>query len=148
MPPSAQGGAREGRQAAHRAATAPSSSLQAVQQQRTYADAAVATKANIWDELGDLVTSDEGKRELATLRSTYTDIAQKLAKMAAVRAPQQLQCRPGSVGWGLGRGGCGGGRGGTTQSCSSRAPRACIPPLLCLLVGPRAHQLGGVEQGD
>lgn len=59
----------------------------AVQQQRTYADAAVATKANIWDELGDLVTSDEGKRELATLRSTYTDIAQKLAKMAADPEP-------------------------------------------------------------
>lgn len=124
MLPSAQGGAREGHQAAHRAPTGPSSSLQAVQQQRTYADAAVAAKANIWDELGDLVTSDEGKRELATLRSTYTDIAQKLAKMAAVRVPRQLQCRPGSQGWGLGWGG----RGGTTRSCSSRAPRACIPP--------------------
>ena len=60
--------------------------LQAVQQQqqRAFADAAVATKATIWDELGDLVSSDEGKRELATLRSTYTDISQKLAAMAKV----------------------------------------------------------------
>lgn len=115
MPPSAQGGAREGRQAAHRAATAPSSSLQAVQQQRTYADAAVATKANIWDELGDLVTSDEGKRELATLRSTYTDIAQKLAKMAAVRAPQQLQCR---------RAACAGVWAGAGAAAAGAAPRS------------------------
>lgn len=54
----------------------------AVQQQRCFADGAVATQTKVWDELGDLVSSDEGKRELSILRSTYADIAQKLANMA------------------------------------------------------------------
>lgn len=68
----------------------PASQLQggtlAVQQQRSFAEGAVATQTNVWDELGDLVTSDEGKRELAVLRSTYVDIAGKLASMAKVRS--------------------------------------------------------------
>ena len=44
----------------------------------------MATKTTVWDELSDLVSSDEGKRELATLRSTYSEISQKLAGMAKV----------------------------------------------------------------
>ncbi|PSC76047.1 ATP synthase subunit mitochondrial [Micractinium conductrix] len=55
----------------------------AVQQSRCYAaEAAVAAKADVWEELGDLVTSDEGKRELASLRTTYADVAGKLKGMA------------------------------------------------------------------
>ncbi|KAL4859752.1 Cytochrome P450 710A2 [Chlorella vulgaris] len=54
----------------------------AAQQQRGFAEAAVATQTSVWDELSDLVSSDEGKRELATLRSTYADIAHKLTSMA------------------------------------------------------------------
>jgi hypothetical protein len=57
----------------------------AVQQQRGFAEAAVAPQTTVWDKLSELVTSDEGKRELATLRSAYVDITQKLNKMAAVR---------------------------------------------------------------
>lgn len=56
----------------------------ALQQQRGFAEAAVATQTSVWDELSDLVSSDEGKRELATLRSTYADIAHKLTSMAKV----------------------------------------------------------------
>lgn len=63
------------------------------QQQRSFAEAAVATRTTIWDELGELVTSDEGKRELATLRSTYVDIASKLAEMAKVRACECVSVR-------------------------------------------------------
>jgi hypothetical protein len=58
----------------------------AAQQQRGFAEAAVAPTTTVWDDLSDLVTSDEGKRELATLRSTYVDIAQKLNSMAKVSA--------------------------------------------------------------
>lgn len=64
--------------------TAPQGSALAAQQQRGFADAAVATQATIWDELSDLVVTDEGKRELAALRSTYVDISQKLASLAKV----------------------------------------------------------------
>ena len=128
----------------HRAPNAPSP-LQAVQQQRCYADAAVATKANIWDELGELVTSDEGKRELATLRSTYADISQKLAKMAAVRAPRS-NCNAGRAAW------AGVWAGAASGDGRWRPPRFCaLNPcslLLWLPAGPRAHQLGGLEQGD
>lgn len=45
----------------------------------------MAPQTTVWDKLSELVTSDEGKRELATLRSAYVDITQKLNKMAAVR---------------------------------------------------------------
>ncbi|EFN57368.1 hypothetical protein CHLNCDRAFT_56064 [Chlorella variabilis] len=54
----------------------------AAQQQRCFAEGAVAPQTTVWDELSDLVTSDDGKRELATLRSSYVDIAQKLTGMA------------------------------------------------------------------
>ena len=47
----------------------------------------MATQTTVWDELSDLVASDEGKRELATLRSTYADISQKLVGMAKVGCP-------------------------------------------------------------
>lgn len=47
----------------------------------------MATQTTIWDELGDLVVSDEGKRELAALRSTYADISGKLSAMAKVGSP-------------------------------------------------------------
>ena len=53
-----------------------------MQQQRCFAEGAVATQTTVWDELGGLVSSDEGKRELAALRSTYVDIAGKLASLA------------------------------------------------------------------
>lgn len=59
----------------------------AVQQQRCFAEGAVATQTTVWDELGGLVSSDEGKRELAALRSTYVDIAGKLASLAKPQDP-------------------------------------------------------------
>ena len=58
-----------------------------MQQQRCFAEGAVATQTTVWDELSDLVASDVGKRELATLRSTYADISQKLVGMAKVGCP-------------------------------------------------------------
>lgn len=43
------------------------------QQTRTYAEKSVAVDFD-WDEIGKLVHSEEGKRELASLRSTVFDI--------------------------------------------------------------------------
>ncbi len=109
----------------------PPSPLQAVQQQRGYADAAVATKANIWDELGELVTSDEGKRELATLRSTYADISQKLAKLAAV----STLCSN----WNAGRAAWAGVWAGAASGGGRwRAPRVlCLEPVFLAAVAAR-----------
>lgn len=66
------------------------------QQQRWFAEAAVAPQTTVWDQLSELVTSDEGKRELATLRSAYVDITQKLNKMAAVSPSRRLPLQPAS----------------------------------------------------
>ena len=49
--------------------------------QRSFAEKAVAVEAD-WDAIGGLVHSDEGKRELASLRSTYLDIQARLSSMA------------------------------------------------------------------
>lgn len=52
---------------------------------RSFADAAKPAAADFdWDAFGALVHSDEGKRELQTLRSTYLDIKQRLGNMAKV----------------------------------------------------------------
>lgn len=73
------------------------SALAAQQQQRCFAEAAVATETNIWDQLGELVTTDEGKRELAALRSTFSEINQKLAGMAKVGSIARARgAQPGS----------------------------------------------------
>lgn len=111
-----------------------------MQQQRCFAEGAVATQTTVWDELGGLVSSDEGKRELAALRSTYVDIAGKLASLAKV---------------GLNREGL----------RSAGAPQMTAPPLLCppasccrqqsrsasaafawVAAASGPHQLGRVEQ--
>ena len=63
--------------------------LALAQQQRGFADKAVATEFN-WDAMTDLIHSDEGKRELQTLRLTYLDISQRLRSLAQVRAVRPL----------------------------------------------------------
>ena len=50
--------------------------LQVARQQQRFAQAQ-ATKDLDWDELNTLVTSDEGKRELAALRTTFFDLRSK-----------------------------------------------------------------------
>ncbi|KAA6415271.1 MAG: ATP synthase D mitochondrial [Trebouxia sp. A1-2] len=51
------------------------------QQQRCFAEAAVAPKFD-WDSLEGSVASEEGKRELASLRSTWIDVQQKFDSMS------------------------------------------------------------------
>ncbi|DBA75528.1 TPA: hypothetical protein ACH3X2_009091 [Trebouxia sp. C0005] len=51
------------------------------QQQRYFAEAAVAPKFD-WDSLEGSVASEEGKRELASLRSTWIDVQQKFDSMS------------------------------------------------------------------
>lgn len=121
------------------------------QQQRCLADAAVATKVSIWDELGDLVTSDDGKRELATLRSTYADISLKLAGLAKVGGQggawgsrRSLQLWVGAV---AAVSGDGGGRWGR-EAPGSRLPAHALSLPIALPADPGGHQLGGVGQGD
>jgi hypothetical protein len=53
------------------------------QQQRSFAEKAVATELD-WDALSDLVHTDEGKRELNALRSTYLDVKDRLEGLAKV----------------------------------------------------------------
>ncbi len=53
------------------------------QQQRYFAEAAVAPKFD-WDSLEGSVASEEGKRELASLRSTWIDVQQKFDSMTQV----------------------------------------------------------------
>jgi hypothetical protein len=50
-------------------------------QQRGFAEKAVAAEVD-WDSINALVHSDEGKREMASLRSTFLDIQARLAGMA------------------------------------------------------------------
>lgn len=59
--------------------------MQVFQQQRAFAEKAVAVEFD-WDAFGSVIHSDEGKRELQTLRSTYLDIKQRLANLAKVGA--------------------------------------------------------------
>lgn len=54
-----------------------------LQQQRLFAQAAVAPKLD-WDSLEGQIASDEGKRDLASLRSTWIDVQQKFDSMAQV----------------------------------------------------------------
>lgn len=56
----------------------------ALQQQRGFAEKAVAAEFD-WDSITDLVHSDEGKREVTSLRSAYTDIKGRLEGLAKVR---------------------------------------------------------------
>lgn len=55
----------------------------ALQQQRSFAEKAVAAEVD-WDAIGEMVQTDEGKRELAALRATYVDVRDKLDSMAKV----------------------------------------------------------------
>ena len=49
------------------------------------AAAAPAKSADLdWDALGASIGSDNGKRELALLRTTYIDVAQKLSDLTKV----------------------------------------------------------------
>jgi len=50
-------------------------------QSRGFAETAVATEQINFDELASNVYSDNGKREVQTLRSAYLDITQKLSQM-------------------------------------------------------------------
>lgn len=51
------------------------------QQQRHFAEAAVAPKFD-WDALEGTIASEEGKRDLASLRSTWIDVRQKFDSMS------------------------------------------------------------------
>ena len=50
---------------------------------RQFAEAAVAPKFD-WDSLESSISSDEGKRDLASLRSTWIDVQQKFSSMSEV----------------------------------------------------------------
>ena len=50
-------------------------------QQRSFAEKAVATEVD-WDAISGLIHSDEGKRELVSLRTTFLDIQSRLASMS------------------------------------------------------------------
>lgn len=50
-------------------------------QRRAFADKAVATQVD-WDAISNLVHSDEGKRELVSLRTTFLDIQTRLSGMS------------------------------------------------------------------
>lgn len=52
-------------------------------QQRCFAETAVAPKFD-WDELENTIASDDGKRELASLRSTFIDVQQKFDSLSQV----------------------------------------------------------------
>ncbi|CAK0787319.1 hypothetical protein CVIRNUC_010537 [Coccomyxa viridis] len=60
-------------------------------QRRCFAEAAVSTqlKEPDWDAFQAIVTSDEGKRELATLRSQFAEIKSKLTSHS--QAPQEVK---------------------------------------------------------
>lgn len=55
-----------------------------VQQSRAFAEKAVAAEID-WDAISGAIHSDEGKRELASLRSTFFDVQNRLHGMAKVR---------------------------------------------------------------
>lgn len=48
---------------------------------RSFAEKAVAKEMD-WEALGEMIHSDEGKRELASLRSTFFDVHSKLSSTA------------------------------------------------------------------
>lgn len=56
------------------------------QQQRYFADKAVAVDMD-WDSITALIHSDEGKREVTSLRSAYGDIKQRLETLAKDPTP-------------------------------------------------------------
>eukprot|EP00891_Asterochloris_glomerata_P004410 jgi/Astpho2/4410/Aster-00028 len=56
-------------------------------QQRCYAETAVAKQLD-WDSLEDTLGTDEARREVATLRSTYMDVERRFKEMS--KAPEQL----------------------------------------------------------
>lgn len=84
-------------------------SLALAPQQRGVAEKAVAQEFN-WDDIGAMVHSDEGRRELQALRSTYLDIQARLTNMARVRRRWAVQCGGGDPRRGralrVGEGGC------------------------------------------
>lgn len=45
--------------------------------QQRFAETEAATQKLDWDALQDIVTSDDGKRELSALRTTYADVQSK-----------------------------------------------------------------------
>ena len=60
-------------------------------QQRCYAETAVAKELD-WDALEDTLGTDEARREVATLRSTYMDVERRFKEMSKVSAVPAL-CR-------------------------------------------------------
>ena len=58
----------------------------ALLQRRCFAETAVSTqlKEPDWEAFGAIVTSDEGKRELATLRSQFAEIKTRLTSQSQV----------------------------------------------------------------
>jgi hypothetical protein len=55
-------------------------------QTRGFAEKAVAAEVD-WDAISNLVHSDEGKRELVSLRTTFLDIQSRLTGMSKATAP-------------------------------------------------------------
>lgn len=66
---------------------APQVQALALQQQRAFAEKAVAADFD-WDAVGELVHSEEGKREITALRGSYVDIRDRLENLAKVRAQE------------------------------------------------------------
>ena len=60
-----------------------------VLQRRCFADSAVATqlKEPDWEAFQQIVTSDEGKRQLATLRSQFAEVKTRLTSISTVGHP-------------------------------------------------------------
>ncbi|CAL5229518.1 g12858 [Coccomyxa viridis] len=65
--------------------------VRALLQRRCFAESAVSTqlKEPDWEAFGAIVTSDEGKRELATLRSQFAEIKTRLTSQS--QAPQEVK---------------------------------------------------------
>lgn len=59
-------------------------------QQRCFAEAAVAPKFD-WESLESSIASEDGKRDLASLRSTWIDVQQKFDSMAQVSRTESDQ---------------------------------------------------------
>lgn len=61
-------------------------------QQQCFAAAAVAPKFD-WDSLESSISSDAGKRDLASLRSVWIDVQQKfdsMAQVSCIKSDQQF----------------------------------------------------------
>jgi hypothetical protein len=68
----------------------PSTGVQAgLLGRRGYAEKAVAGADLDWEALSSMVHSDEGKRELASLRTTFLDIKQRISTMSQVRSREE-----------------------------------------------------------